>query len=558
MPADIIPIGTPGNFHSHQLGITFDIMSQGKKYLLSTLGCKVNQYESQQIRELLESLGLKPALNDDPADVAVINTCAVTTSALAKSRQAIRRLTRKGCQAVFVVGCGASAQGDHLRGIEGVTAVIGHDADIMAELRSRLLRRLNGAGHDSQTDQTTAGADGLPQVERNDDVWMSPDAPPQNKRCAEDRPADAPAKIISVSLPIVKDSTTLVERIHRFEGHQRAFLKVQDGCDAFCTYCIVPRLRPSLRSKPVEIAVEEAATLVQAGYKEIIVTGIYLGAYGRETAVRKRFTSGVSPLARLVEALAAVPGLERLRLSSLEPGDVDDSLLETLASRARDNCVSHLHLPLQSGSPAILRRMNRQYTRDNFLGMIERVKAALDQPAVTTDIIVGFPGETERDFLDTLDVARGCEFCKIHAFPFSPRPNTAAARWTRDFLPGTVVRERMARLAAVERKSSLAFRRRFLGRVERVIVEKAGEMRVAGRARHPVTLSDKPPAVSVDGDSQPCDDQLIGLCSGRTDRYFPVHFEAASLQSGDVVFVRIEEATPARTLGVLARRRDAK
>jgi threonylcarbamoyladenosine tRNA methylthiotransferase MtaB len=533
-------------------------MSQGKKYLLSTLGCKVNQYESQQIRELLESLGLKPALNDDPADVAVINTCAVTTSALAKSRQAIRRLARKGCQAVFVVGCGASAQGDRLRGIEGVTAVIGHDADIMAELRSRLLRRLNGAGHDSQTDRTTAGANGLPQVERNDDVWMSPDAPPQNKRCAEDRPADTPAEIISVSLPIVKDSTTLLERIHRFEGHQRAFLKVQDGCDAFCTYCIVPQLRPSLRSKPVEIAVEEAATLVQAGYKEIIVTGIYLGAYGRETAVRKRFASRVSPLAKLVEALAAVPGLERLRLSSLEPGDVDDALLETLASRAKGNCVPHLHLPLQSGSPAILRRMNRQYARDDFLSMIARVKKALDQPAVTTDVIVGFPGESEHDFLDTLDVARDCEFCKIHAFPFSPRPNTPAARWTKDFLPGTVMRERMARLARLERESSLAFRRRFLGRVERVIVENAGPKQAPGRAPNPVTSPGKPPAVSVDDDSPPCDDQPIGLCSGRTDRYFPVHFEAASLQSGNVVFLRIEHVTPARTLGSLVGRKDAK
>jgi tRNA-2-methylthio-N6-dimethylallyladenosine synthase len=203
--------------------------------------------------------------------------------------------------------------------------------------------------------------------------------------------------------------------------------------------------------------------------------------------------------------------------------------------------------------------MNRQYTRDDFLGMIERVKAALDQPAVTTDIIVGFPGESENDFLDTLDVARDCEFCKIHAFPFSPRPNTAAARWTRDFLPGTVVRERMARLARLERESSLAFRRRFLGRVERVIIENAGSTKQAPRREpHPVTPSGKPPADSVDGDSQPCDDQPIGLCSGRTDRYFPVHFEAASLQSGNVVFLRIEHVTPARTLGSLVGRKEAK
>jgi len=502
------------------------------KYRLATLGCKVNQYESQQIRELLASHDFSPARHGERADIAVVNTCAVTASASRRNRQTIRRVSDAGRTPVVVVGCGASADTERLRAIDGVEAVIGHDADIHRALATLLADRFARQQTDSRPDHSSVRNH---EAERPDavreKVWMNPIEPAPRRRESPSRTADNPVStsIIPPLLPVVKTRDTLATPIHAFEGHQRAFLKVQDGCDAHCTYCIIPRLRANLRSKPVEVAVHEAGELVRHGHKEIIVTGIFLGAYGRETAVRKRFRPACSPLATLVEALASVPGLERLRLSSLEPGDVTEELLEVLASRT--NCVPHLHLPLQSGSEAILRRMNRQYTRNDYLAMIERVSRSLDRPAISTDIIVGFPGETEADFEATLDIAGQAAFCKIHAFPFSPREGTAASRWQADFIPAAVAQARVKRLAKLETEMSLHFRRRFVGRTERVIVE-----------------------ASRPGD----DDSCRPLLSGRSDRYFRVHFEddpgdTPAAEEGDVVTVRVDRVTPGRTFGTLLR-----
>ena len=494
------------------------------KYRLCTLGCKVNQYESQQIRELLESLGLHPARPQEKPLVAVVNTCAVTSSAARKSRQAIRRMTHNDT-AIFVVGCGVSADAERLREIDGVVAVVKHDADICAVLRRLLASHLQRG---LTRDVAGAASRGCKPPQRpganGDDVWMSPRASdPGNRVLAQRTGKPSTDKILSRPLPIVKAAAALTGRIEHFAGHQRAFLKVQDGCDAGCTYCIVPRLRPRLAWKPIEVAVSEARGLVRAGHREIVVTGVFLGAYGRDTAVRKQFAPTRSPLAKLVDALATVPGLERLRLSSLEPGDVNEALLESLASY--ECCVPHLHLPLQSGSSVILRRMNRQYTRDAFIDMIDRVKGALDRPAITTDIIVGFPGETDEDFEASMEVARQARFSKIHAFPFSPREGTAAYRWRRQFVDPSVVRERMSRLGGVERECSLSFRQNALGSIERVLVEGAPD-------RH-----DNPP-------------RRDNVRRGRTDRYFEVHFEAVGdVRPGDLVLVRIDHVTPARTHG---------
>jgi threonylcarbamoyladenosine tRNA methylthiotransferase MtaB len=513
----------------------------GPKYRLTTLGCKVNQYESQQIRELLESLGLRLARNGEPADVAVVNTCAVTASALAKSRQAIRRLAREDAAPIFVVGCGASAGAQRLRAIKGIAAILGHDTDILARLRGLILRCLEGTSSERMGDTDHAPKAGKrPRGDRKNEVWMSPVASPHTKRQCGSQPADGLTPIIAPAVADVKNRPTLTGSISRFEGHQRAFLKVQDGCDALCTYCVIPRLRPRLRSKALEAAVAEARALVRAGHTEIVVTGVFLGAYGRDTAVRRRFAEPDSPLARLVAALAAVPGLERLRLSSLEPGDVDASLLEVIA--ANRNCVPHLHLPLQSGSDGILARMNRQYTRDQYVATIERTRAAIDRPAITTDVLVGFPGETERDFLASLDVIRFAGFCKIHSFPFSPRPHTPAAHWRQQFVPSPVVKERMRRLADLERECSLAYRRRLLGEIERVIVERTAAEGTTGGG-----IDDRPGARDDGGST---------CCSGRTDRYFPVHFRAAGLDLGDLVSVRIDRVTASMTHGTYVKTND--
>lgn len=507
------------------------------KYLLTTLGCKVNQYESQQIREVLESLGLRPARPGDAPDVTVVNTCAVTAGAQRKTRQMIRRAVHRGSGPVVVVGCAATADAQRLRKLEGVAAVLGHGVDVYAELRN-FLADFFGARPAQPPAYAVSATHNQSDVNRND-VSIKPGNAPRGKETSSTRAANPP---IHTTPPffVVKTSNTLTGKIEAFAGHQRAFLKVQDGCDAFCTYCIIPQLRPRLRSKPIEAAVAEARDLVRAGHKEIIVTGIFLGAYGRETALRKRWPPRRSPLAGLVDVLARVEGLERLRLSSLEPGDVDEALLDVLA--AHQACVPHLHLPLQSGSPKILQRMNRQYTIDAFVDVVDRVRAVLDRPAISTDIIVGFPGEDENDFLASLDVARSAEFCKIHAFPFSPRDKTAAARWQKDFVHPTVVRKRMHRLADVERECSLSFRRRFVGEVERVIVEEPQRFDGPSAARH---------YPDVHGDH------------GRADRYFEIHFEtpgphngagcADRVRPGDLVTVRIDRVTPTLTLGTLLR-----
>jgi threonylcarbamoyladenosine tRNA methylthiotransferase MtaB len=307
----------------------------------------------------------------------------------------------------------------------------------------------------------------------------------------------------------------------RHTGHQRAMLKVQDGCDAHCTYCIIPTLRPNLWSKPVDDVVEEATRLVASGHVEIVLTGIFLGAYGQPTALRRRQAASdkAGGIVKLIEALCTrVPGLRRLRFSSLEPGDLDGELLAVM--RSHSQIVPHLHLPLQSGSDLLLRRMNRQYTRGDFLRMIDRVNAAFDRPAITTDIIVGFPGETEAEFDRTLEVVDHARFIHIHAFSFSPRPGTAAARWTEDFVRGPLVNERIERLTQRAAEHSLRFRRQFIGATAELLVERP----------------------------KPFDT----LRHGRCERYFDVHFEDAQAKVGDRVSVKIDRVSQDRTMGFLA------
>lgn len=492
-------------------------------YSIHTLGCKVNQYESQVLREVLESLGLRPAEAQQAPDWTVVNACAVTGAAMRKNRQTIRRAAARFRTSIVVVGCGASADRERLLRLPGVAVVWGHDVDASAELR-RLILHGRGLDPPITADQDQRRLTEARTHDPGEKVWMIPSSVDRSRSIAMGRTVDSAREIISRSLPVVKSIHTLADRIESFEGHERAFLKVQDGCDAHCSYCIIPRLRPTLRSKPVEAAAEEAAALVRAGHKEIIITGIYLGSYGRDTAIRKRFVPAQSPLASLVKAIAQVPGLRRLRLSSLEPGDVDDSLLDVLSSNPV--CVPHLHLPLQSGSADVLRRMNRQYTVKDFLATVDRVRTRLLSPAVSTDIIVGFPDETDADFEASLRVARYAEFLKVHAFPFSPREGTAAFRWKKHYVDPMKIRDRMTQLAELERELSLGFRRRFLGRMERVIVERRSPL---GFASHDF------------GD----------IRSGRCDRYFEVHFHAESCDTGDIVDVRIDRVTPARTHGTV-------
>ncbi|MCZ6834904.1 MAG: MiaB/RimO family radical SAM methylthiotransferase, partial [Planctomycetota bacterium] len=307
-------------------------------------------------------------------------------------------------------------------------------------------------------------------------------------------------------------------------SHIRAELRIQDGCDAHCTFCIIPKIRKTLRSKTIADSVDEATRLVELGHPEIVLTGIFIGAYGHETALRRNQKNPQSqPLADLLDAIAQIPGLKRLRLSSMEPGDVSGPLLDAMVANS-SVVVPHLHLPLQSGSDDILKRMNRQYRVGDYLEMIDTVNEALCTadglpPAITTDIICGFPGETDAQFQQTYEVARQVGYLHMHVFPYSARSGTAAARWTDQHLAPDVLKARVRRLIDLESdpESGLSevFRRRLVGHTIRVILEqpdKADPSVMTGRCDHYALIhvpTDLPRGTV-------CDVNITGLDGSRT------------------------------------------
>src|SRR5262245_32641376 len=343
---------------------------------LVTLGCKVNQYETQYVKEALEANGYREAGAGEPADLCVVNTCTVTGEGDAKSRQAVRRLAQANPRAAIVVmGCYATRDPEAVGRLPGVVKVVTDKARLAEELRP-------------------FGVTHLPRG------------------------------------------------IARFDGHRRAFVKVQDGCLLNCTYCIIPRVRPVVRSRTLDEIADEVQTLVASGCREIVLTGIHLGHYGIDLS-RGRPKEQWCRLWHLLDRLDRLPGDFRVRLSSLEAAEVRGEFVEALARSPR--LCPHLHLCLQSGSDRVLARMRRRYRVAGFLERCRRLRAALDHPAFTTDVIVGFPGETEADFAATCRVVREVGFAKVHIFPYSPRQGTPAADFP-DRVPPPVVAERRARL----------------------------------------------------------------------------------------------------------------
>ena len=515
-------------------------------FCISTLGCKVNQYESEQIASLLRSRGLRQVEHPDGADLRIVNTCSVTIQAASKSRQTVRQSVRlpvldpnrsPGCTSgasstigsprTIVTGCWATSDAEAASKIPGVSAVITHHDNVAERLREllELWRSENLHPPDTNT-RMMADRNVRPTSHEaspepvGDEGWIIQAGTQASAFTASNKPHTSMlvnGKVARKHSNLVGTSTLPLLHEHQV-SHQRGFLKIQDGCDAHCTYCIIPRLRPRLWSKPVEDVIEEARALVDAGHGEIILSGIFLSAYGQTTALRRRQGEGISPLGGLIKELCrSVPGLLRLRLSSLEPGDLDDELISVL--RDHEQVVPHFHLPLQSGSDALLRRMNRQYGRDDYIRMIDRLHEAYDRPALTTDIIVGFPGETDCEFDHTLEAVHYAKFIHIHAFSFSPRPGTAAARWKDDFVHGPVVNERIDRLNEMAAGYGLAFRQSFVGESVNLLVERRGK--------------DEP------------------MQHGRCERYFSVYFDSDRDLTGQSVDVRVERVNQKRTFGTL-------
>ncbi len=247
--------------------------------------------------------------------------------------------------------------------------------------------------------------------------------------------------------------------IKNFDAHTRAFVKVQDGCNSYCTYCVIPYVRGRSRSRPMDDILNEVRSLVDNGYKEIVITGINVGDFDGNADTR---------LSDLVRAVDRVPGVKRVRISSIDPDEVDDDLLDAVLS-GQHTCPS-MHIVLQSGSNIILKRMNRKYTRQIFLETVERLSAACPDFTVTTDVIVGFPGETETDFQDTLDVVNSVQFAKVHMFPFSPRPRTRAALMPNP-VPAEMIRDRKQRLMHGAERAAFKLREAYVGRTMSVLTE---------------------------------------------------------------------------------------
>ena len=410
-----------------------------KTFTINTLGCKVNQYESQQIRELLERNGLKLALKNQIPDLFVVNTCCITHSASSKSRQYIKKALKRNSNAVIVVtGCLSKVKIDELQIPLNNVHIIPDSNNLINALEN--IKDITFPEPGKQTTNNTVNNKIKPKT--------------HNK----------------IKHKNILSSHSGLTSLTQFKGHTRAFVKVQDGCDALCTYCIIPKTRPFIYSRKMPDVLEEAKNLVHAGHKEIVITGIFLGAYGKDTVRRKKWDHKVNyELIDLIDKLAQIDGLYRLRLSSLSPMDISEQLMKVFLNHS--NIMPHLHLSLQSGSDRILKKMCRQYTADDFLQKIHLVKATLDRPAITTDIIVGFPGETEENFQETLKIAQKAAFSKIHVFPYSPRKYTPAEKLPNK-IKNNVKKLRSRQLQRLSDELASDFRLKFIGQNEQILVEK--------------------------------------------------------------------------------------
>lgn len=388
-------------------------------FTIETLGCKANQYDSQRLAEVLVERGWCEAADGESPDLVVVNTCTVTGRCSRKCRQTAARAARENPDArVFVTGCYASARPGDLRAVEGVEGVYGREdwAD--------LLRHISGG--------RTPGGD-VPEGDFG---------------------------------------------IRGFSGRARAMLKIQEGCDHFCSYCIVPHVRGRPRSRPPAQVRQEARRLADAGFREIVITGIHLGMYGAD------LVDGTD-LAAAVEAVAEVPDVRRVRLSSIKADEVTDRLL--LAMRRPAVCP-HLHLPLQSGNDEVLRRMARGYTAADFLCTVENARRHLPNPAIATDVMVGFPGETEEQFRHTMEVCEKAAFSRMHVFRFSPRPGTRAASM-KGRLHSRVKKDRSRRLTELAERLQRQWADSFLGGEVRVLFEERQDDLLCGYTDRYVRLS---------------------------------------------------------------------
>jgi threonylcarbamoyladenosine tRNA methylthiotransferase MtaB len=299
-------------------------------------------------------------------------------------------------------------------------------------------------------------------------------------------------------------------KISHFAGHTKAFLKIEDGCDMYCSYCIIPYVRGGIKSRSPQDILDEAKRLIQNGYKEIILTGIHLGAYGRDTQGNHR-------LLDVIQMLSNLSGLERLRLSSIEVNEITNDLIDLVADTKK--VCPHFHIPLQSGDDFILKRMNRKYTASQYIEVLDNIRSKIDVPSFTTDVMVGFPGEKDVHFENTVELCKKVGFSRMHIFSFSVREGTPAAKMP-DHCQPQIIKQRKAMLEAAANGVAFAYKKQFLNKVVGVLVE-------AER-----------------------DHKTNQLC-GYTERYIKVLFDGSETAKNSIVSVRIEEINPSFAVGTL-------
>ncbi len=389
-----------------------------KTFAIYTLGCKVNQYETEAVAELLEQSGYRQIPFEYKADVYLINTCSVTGESDRKNRQVIRRAHRQNPESVIaVMGCYAQVAEDEVRAIEGVDIVVG-----------------------------TQGRSQLPELINN----------VLNGRKAENVIPDDIIKHAEYERLSVKGMTE----------HQRAFVKIQDGCDRFCTYCIIPYSRGHIRSRVPEDIIEEIEDLAEAGYKEVVLTGIHLASYGRDLDVDEDLIS-------IAGKIEKIEGISRIRLGSLEPVFMTEDKIKQLSENKK--LCRQFHVALQSGSDSVLKRMNRRYTAKEYTDIIDMLKKYMPDSTFTTDIMVGFPGETEEEFLESKMFAEKIGFSKMHVFPYSPRKGTPAAKM-QDQISNTLKASRAKEMSETAEKIRQNYLKSLDGTFEEVLLEEKEEI----------------------------------------------------------------------------------
>lgn len=382
-----------------------------KKAAFYTLGCKVNQYETEAMIEAFENAGYEIVDYEDFADIYIINTCTVTNMGDRKSRQIIRRALDVNPDAfIAVVGCYAQIAPDKVMEIPGVKLVVGTND------RSKLVELVDRA---SQKEESLNVVTDIMSVESFEEM-----------------------------------------SIKNYKSRTRAFLKIQEGCDQYCTYCIIPYARGHVRSRKPESIINEVKALAKSGFKEIVLTGIHVASYGKDL--------GDIRLIDLIEMIHPIEGIERIRMSSVEPNTLTDIFIDKLSKL--DKICRHFHLSLQSGCNETLKRMNRKYTVEEYKQVVEKLRAVFPGVAVTTDLIVGFPGETNEEFEKTAAFIKDIAFSDMHIFKYSPREGTPAAKYKNQINPA--VKDARSKIVTdIAKKSERKFKENFIGKKMKVLFE---------------------------------------------------------------------------------------